>query len=317
MNTPRWLVGLALLGCVTWLHAADRKIVLLAGSPSHGPGEHEYRAGCLLLQRCLGGVPGVTTVVVSNNWPADPKVFEGAAAVFMFCTGGNGHPALQPERLRLLGELMRQGVGFGTCHYGVEVPKDRGGAEFLAWQGGYFETNWSVNPTWEAEFKTLPAHPITRGVKPFKIRDEWYYHMRFVEGMKGVTPILSAIAPARTLARPDGPHSGNPAVREAVARGEPQHVAWAYERPDGGRGFGFTGAHYHKNWGDENFRKIVLNALLWIAKVEVPSEGVECTVTADDLRQNLDAKGRRAQAAPPPAVPPETFVSPTTGAGRR
>ena len=37
-------------------------------------------------------------------------------------------------------------------------------------------------------------HPTARGVKPFVIKDEWYYHMRFVEGMKGVTPILSAVA---------------------------------------------------------------------------------------------------------------------------
>jgi hypothetical protein len=129
-------------------------------------------------------------------------------------------------------------------------------------------------------------------VKPFKIRDEWYYHMRFRVGMKGVTPILSALPPASTLNGPDGTHSGNPAVREAVKKGEPQHLAWAYERPDGGRGFGFTGAHFHRNWGDENFRKVVLNALLWVARADVPVNGVECNVTPDDLKQNLDPKGK-------------------------
>ena len=56
-------------------------------------------------------------------------------------------------------------------------------------------------------------------------------------------------------------------------------LAWAVERPDGGRGFGFTGAHTHKNWGDPNFRKLVLNAILWTAKLDVPSEGVESHVT--------------------------------------
>lgn len=300
-------------GLTTHVPAADKKILLLAGSPSHGPGEHEYRAGCLLFQKCLATVPGVKTVVISNDWPADPKVFEDADAVFLFCTGGRAHPAIRPERLALLGTLMKKGVGFGTCHYGVEVPADQGGKEFLQWQGGYFETHWSVNPTWEADFKAIPAHPITRGVKPFAIHDEWYYHMRFVEGMKGVTPILSAVPPASTLDRPDGPHSGNPHVRAAVARGEPQHVAWAYEGPDGGRGFGFTGAHYHRNWGNENFRKIVLNALLWLAKVEVPPNGVECSLTEEDLQKNLDPKGRpRATVPAPPAVEP--FVSPTTGA---
>ena len=93
--------------------------------------------------------------------------------------------------------------------------------------------------------------------------------------------------------RPDGPHSGNPAVRDAVAKHEPQIVAWAYERPDGGRGFGLTGAHYHKNYGDDNFRKIVLNGILWIAKVEVPANGVESKVSEEDLKANLDNKEKK------------------------
>jgi hypothetical protein len=40
-----------------------------------------------------------------------------------------------------------------------------------------------------------------------------------------------------------------------------QHITWAYERPNGGRGFGFTGGHYHQNWKEDNFGKLVLNAL--------------------------------------------------------
>jgi type 1 glutamine amidotransferase len=272
--------------------AADKNILLIAGRPSHGHMEHEYRAGCLLLQKCLAQLPGVKVNVATNDWPTDARAFEGVDAVFIFSTGGGAHPAIKPDRLELLDGLMKKGVGFGTCHYAVEVPKDKGGPEFLRWQGGYFEMHWSVNPHWTADFKELPKHPITRGVKPFQVNDEWYYHMRFVEDMKGVTPILTALPPASTLNRPDGPHSGNPAVREAIRQGKPQHVAWAYERPDGGRGFGFTGAHYHKNFGDENFRKIVLNAILWIAKAEVPPEGVECTVTAEDLKANLDPKGK-------------------------
>jgi hypothetical protein len=116
--------------------------------------------------------------------------------------------------------------------------------------------------------------------------------MRFRDGMSGVIPILSAVPPSSTMNRSDGPHEGNPAVRAAVKNGEVEHMAWALERPDGGRGFGFTGGHYHKNWGNDNVRKLVLNAILWTAKVEVPSEGVPSHVTAEDLKQNLDAKGR-------------------------
>ena len=44
--------------------------------------------------------------------------------------------------------------------------------------------------------------------------------------------------------------------------------------PGGGRGFGFTGGHNHWNWGDDNLRKVVLNAIVWIAHGEVPTMGV-------------------------------------------
>lgn len=270
--------------------AATKKILLIAGSRSHGAGEHEFRAGCLLLQNSLNQVPGIVSQVASNGWPTSDAAFEGVDAVVIYSDGGNGHPAIKPERLKKLQELMDRGVGLGCAHYGVEVPKGEPGDAFLRWIGGYFEMFWSVNPHWTAEFANLPTHSITRGVKPFKINDEWYYHMRFREGMTGVTPLLSALPPTKTLERPDGPHSGNPAVRAAVARGEAQHVMWCTERTNGGRGFGFTGGHFHKNWGDENFRKIFLNAVLWIAKTEVPSEGVSDGVSPEMLKANLDVK---------------------------
>jgi len=216
--------------------AADKKLVLIAGNPSHGYLEHEYRAGCLLLQKCLAATPGLSVTVVSNDWPRDPSVFEGVDAVFMFCTGGEGHPAAQPERLKLLGGLMSKGVGFGTCHFGVEVEKDKGGPEFLAWQGGYFEKYWSVNPTWSAKFTNFPDHPVARGLKPFPVNDEWYYHMRFVDGMKGVTPILTAVPPERTRGAPgaNDTHGGNPEVQKHA--GEAEHMMWTYERPTAGGG---------------------------------------------------------------------------------
>ena len=188
---------------------------------------------------------------------------------------------------------MKKGVGLVCIHYAVEPTIEKGEKEFLDWMGGCFEINWSVNPHWNADFKSFPVHPITRGVKPFTINDEWYFHMRFREGMKGVTPILSAIPPESTMNRRDGEHEGNPAVRDAVHRGEPQHMAWACERADGGRGFGFTGAHYHKNFGDENFRRIVLNAILWTAKMDVPAGGVQSAVTEEELQANLDPKNRK------------------------
>ena len=112
--------------------------------------------------------------------------------------------------------------------------------------------------------------------------------MRFVKDLKGVTPILSDLPPASTLKRPDGARSGNPTVRKAVANGESQHVAWAYERADGGRGFGFNGGHLHMNWQHDDNRKLMLNAILWTAKVKIPKAGVPYkTPTKEEIYANL------------------------------
>ncbi len=269
-------------------HAADKRVLLIAGPPSHGPGFHEHNAGVLLLQKCLAGTRGLKVDIALNGWPATASAFDGVDAVLIYADGGLRHIALQDDRLAVLDKALSRGAGLGLLHYAVEPTKEKGQAEFLRWVGGAFEIHWSVNPHWDAAFKSLPNHPIARGVQPFTIRDEWYFHLRFADGLKGVTPMLVAIPDASTTTRADGAHSGNPAMRAAVARGEAQTVAWAYDRPDGGRGFGLTGGHYHSNWANENFRRVVLNAILWLAKIEVPAGGFVSTVTPADLAVNLD-----------------------------
>lgn len=282
--------GVVLLLAAADASASDRKLVLLAGKPSHPPGAHEFRAGCLLLQQCLKEVPGLTTLVYSNGWPQDPRAFDGADAVVIYADGGGGHPAIQGDRLKFLEDLLKRGVGFGAMHYACEVPKDKGGAEFLAWLGGHYEHLYSCNPMWTPVFEKFPDHPATRGVEPFRILDEWYFNLRFRPDMQGLTPLLVA-KPSDAVRK--GPYvwPAGPYEHVLAASGRDEVMMWAVERPDGGRGFGFTGGHYHKNWGDLQFRKVVLNALLWLAKVEVPKQGVASAVSEADLAQNLDPKG--------------------------
>ncbi|HWB08135.1 MAG TPA: DUF1080 domain-containing protein [Pirellulales bacterium] len=256
-----------------------KKIVLVAGRPSHGKGEHEFNAGVTILRHCLDQWPQhVVPGEYHNGWPADPTAFDNADAVLLYMDGGGGHPLIQPDHLRRMGELMHQGVGLACAHYAVEVPKERGGPELLAWIGGYYETGFSINPHWDADFKEIPQHAITRGVKPFKINDEWYFNIRFREG--AVNPILVA-TPPDDVRRNDA---------SKAFQGRAEIVAWTTERPDGGRGFGFTGGHFHRNWGNHDFRKLVLNALFWVAKLDVPPEGVDCKVNDDELARNLDKK---------------------------
>ena len=267
---------------------------MIAGKPSHGPGAHEHNAGVLLLAKCLReGANDLVEVKTHLNgeWPAD-DVIARADTILIYADGASFHPAVQKDRLAQLTKEMKRGCGFVTLHWATEVFKDKGGAEFLEWMGGYCEPFWSVNPHWQADFTKLPVHPIANGVSPFTTHDEWYFHMRFKDGMKSVAPILSAIPPV-SLKLPDGMRSGNAHVRQEVADRLPQHVSWATERADGGRGFGFTGGHNHKNWGNDDQRKVVLNAILWTAKAAVPAIGVQSKVTPEELLANLDPKGKK------------------------
>ena len=275
--------------------AAKKKIVFIAGTPSHPIGAHEHRAGCMLLADHLNksGLP-VDAVVTTNGWPKDNSIFDGASAVVIYADGGNGHPAM--KHLAELKAMAAAGVGIGCLHYGVEITAGEPGNALLDTIGGFFEANWSVNPHWDASFK-IPKHEVTRGVNDFTINDEWYYHMRFRDKMEGVTPILTDLPPPESLSRPDGFHSGNPQVRAAVLeRKEPQHVMWTFDRPatlGGGRGFGFTGGHYHKNWKQDDNRRVVLNAIAWIANVEVPEKGVtSATPTDEEMAANMDTKSK-------------------------
>lgn len=292
------LCGLLALAGLAWSftpHAAaadPAKVVVIAGRPSHGPGDHEHNAGCKLLVKCLKEVPGVEPVFVAGGWPADESVFEGARAVVLYSDGGGGHPYVQKDRIeRVLKPLADKGVGLAFLHFAVEVPKGRAGDFFLDSIGGFYESGFSTNPVWTADIKSLPEHPITRGVKPFSLQDEWYYNIRFRDGMKGVTPILVARPDAETRkgrsSSPRGPYA-----HIVAAAGRDEVLSWAVERPDGGRGFGFTGGHFHKNWGNDNFRTLVLNAILWTAKLDVPADGVHCQVSPEELKANLDPKGR-------------------------
>ncbi len=295
-------LGLMLIPVLAWALTASQapasaaeltKIVLVAGRPSHGPGDHEFNAGSLLLAKCLKEYGGIDPVVVKGGWPEDESVFQGAKSIVFFMDGGGGHPMIQKDRLeRVLKPLMDKGVGLVCMHYAVEVPKGKPGDALLDWLGGYYESGFSTNPHWIAEIKSLPDHPVTRGVKPFAVRDEWYYNIRFRPEMKGVTPILVAKPDDETRqGKSSSPRGPYPHI--VAASGREEVLAWAVERPDSGRGFGFTGGHAHKNWGDPEFRKLVLNAILWTARVEVPSSGVNCNVSDEELKLNLDDKTPR------------------------
>src|SRR5207249_11676805 len=120
--------------------AADKRIVLVAGHPSHGPGEHEFNAGVQLLHQCLQNVPGITSRFYLNGWPKDPKAFDGADTILFFMDGGAVHPIIQDDHLKIIGDLMKKGARLVCAHFAAEVPKHKGGAAFLYWIGSYYGT---------------------------------------------------------------------------------------------------------------------------------------------------------------------------------
>jgi type 1 glutamine amidotransferase len=283
---------------------------------------HEFRAGAMLLEKCLkAGAPGLVVEMHDMGWVKDEATFADATAVVIYADGRAGHPAVQENHLATLKGLIARGVGFGCMHYGVEVEPSQAGAEFQAWIGGHYENAFSCNPIWEPDFKSFPEHPTTTGVQPFQIKDEWYMQMRFrpafkdgieaaKDGAETFTPILVATPSDATR---DGPYVApkGPYPHIQAEKGQPEAMMWTVERADGGRGFGFTGGHFHDNWANDNFRKLVLNTLVWVSKGEVPAGGVASTLAPGDIDANLDTKPVPKAKGQPKAEQKKAAMAPT------
>lgn len=253
------------------------KIVLLAGSPSNKPGQHEYFAGCALMMDWLKQTPGVWPVLVADGWPKNEAVLDGAKAVVVYADGGAKLPFLEASRWERMRKLMAEGAGLVMLHQAMDVPEDRAD-EIKSWLGAVWKKDIGSRGHWDMEFTEFPKHPITRAVTAFSAPlDGWLFNLHFAPG---AVPLVSGAVPdkARTTADAKA-HAGRAEV-----------IAWAYERANGGRSFGFTGCDLHRNWTVESQRKLVANGILWSAKMEVPADGVSVPMSPAALSANLDFK---------------------------
>ncbi|PHS00758.1 MAG: hypothetical protein COA78_23660 [Blastopirellula sp.] len=265
---------------------------------------HEFNAGVQLLADSMKDFTAVETHFVLNGWPKDESIFDDADAIIFYMDGKTRHEVVQGDghRLKLIDSLADKGVGLGFMHFGVEIVPKQAGPQFKKWIGGHYEDQFSCNPMWEPRFDHFPDHPIANGVKPFTIKDEWYMNIRFINDISGnesanvdglkFVPILVGVPSDEVR---DGPYvyPKGPYPHIQASKGRAEAMMWAVERKDGGRGFGFTGGHYHDNWGNNDFRKVVLNAMVWLTKTKVPAGGVESTVSDELLNANLDPKKPR------------------------
>jgi type 1 glutamine amidotransferase len=243
----------------------QKKIVFIAGKDSHLQGEHEHEEGIKLFKKCLDNsrnVTGIDSIVVfERQLYEDVSILDDSDAIVIYSDGWENHPLANKAVFEKTRKLMSQGVGMVCIHFAIAPPKDKEVESFfLDRLGGMYQDGYSKNPVESIVANIASAeHPVSAGCGKFSAGDEFYYCLRFTAGgAAAVTPLL-------TITKPDE----NP---------NQQTVAWATERTDGGRSFGISGGHFHKNWQIKSLRKMVLNAILWTAKVPVPEKGVSSTV---------------------------------------
>ncbi|MFK7909536.1 MAG: PVC-type heme-binding CxxCH protein [Akkermansiaceae bacterium] len=264
---------------------AKKNILFLAGKPSHANGEHEFRAGCMLLAKALNesGLD-IEAKVHYYGWPEDESIFDGVDACVIYADAGGRFG----EKYAVLDKKVKAGMGIMFMHYGVHPSKEVGKKYFTPWIGGYMETGWSVNPHWIADITPKANHPVGNGVKPgFKSFDEYYWNMRFptkeecdcCHALATSVPTPEKIVRYINLWNEHGERT----------MGTEQALMWCRAPMTGGRGVGFVGGHYHRNWAIKDFRTLVLNAIVWLARVDVPKDGVPSkAITQEQLNENLD-----------------------------
>lgn len=262
--------------------APAKKIVFLAGGRSHGSGDHEFRAGSLLLAKSLNAQSDLPIQAeVISGWPKDDKILEGAAAIIVYCDSDS---VVRNHYPRLM-ELSKNGTGLFFMHYGVHPSKPEDGRNYyLPTIGGFMESGFSVNPHWVADIKVASDHPIRRGCeKPIKVVDEFYYNMRFADK---VIPLATAIPNKDKMKTINLWNKNGPA-----GFGKPQSLLWGFEQKSGVRGAGYTGGHYHRNWANDGIRTMILNTIVWISGLDVPEGGLKSkTPSEDEINANLDEK---------------------------
>jgi ankyrin repeat protein len=235
------LISMLCAGSV-WASASTR-VQFVAGKPSHGVGEHEFHSGCDILAKAINeSCEGYRADVHYDSWP-DRGAIANCDVLVVYCDGDGKHVALGHEEDLL--SLSNRGAGIVFLHYAVDGKPGLLNETLMKVIGGYYDDETSQNPLWTVKDPVLSDHPIARGVKPFELKDEWYYNLKFGD----ITPVMSATPPEE---------------------GASHVLAWTF----GENAFGFTGGHYLSSWSNPEFRKLVLNAIVWAAGDAVPKDGV-------------------------------------------
>ena len=262
-----------------------KQVLFIAGNTKHRHGVHEYRAGSYLLANALNesGLP-IEAKVHWYGWPEDESIFDGVDACIIYADSGGQFG----EKYSFLDQKVKDGMGIMFMHYGVHPTKEVGEKYYKSWIGGYYDNAFSVNPSWIADLKTKAGHPISRGLQaPFKTYDELYWNLNIDSKSSQVYPLVTAIPTKQNMVRYGSSKFWN--ILAAKKLGTEQSIIWCRDPKEGARGAGFVGGHYHKNWAIDNYRKMILNTIAWVSRVEIPENGVPSNpVTKAMLNENLN-----------------------------
>ena len=236
-----------------------RRIVLLGSPRDHPPGTHEYFAGLRVIEACLAQVDGVESVILPayeqrDDW--DEKL-SGAKAIVGFF---HGEKVYNNTKLRgAIDAELSGGAGFVLLHMAMQGNGPAG--QWLQRSvGGYHGESDRKYKTVQTECRLTSNHPVTCGLNDFKVRDEFYYTLKFVSDGDAMAPLVR------------------------VRIDDEEHtVGWTWTHPGGGRSVGFSGCHYHDNFARPEYRRLITQAILWAARRHIPGEGVSVEVTPDVL----------------------------------
>lgn len=254
-----------------WSADTPMKIILIGGKKSHGPGEHDFHRGIKLFKNFLEASPevrdnkSIAIEAYPYAWPRNEALEEASTLVFYF-DGVNAHPLLNANHRKQIDKLMRRGVGLIALHQAFTIPRDDTTIEFQRWLGGA-RYGMADRTTTSAHFIPRGKHPVSRGISEFTYYDEFYPTIQFNPKDEKLTPILVSNL-----------HVEFADNKPVSTDRSPRTVAWAFERDGGGRSFGFSGGHYVTAWDEPAVRKMLLNAVFWTARLEVPKDGVHTDV---------------------------------------
>ena len=285
MRRSQFLLAAVALCCFCLHAAGPKKIVFVAGPKDHGPvgnGRHEYEKDLTVLKHCLDhseNVFGITTKMYTGKVPDIAELRD--AAVIVLESSGDRTPTeshvLFPQNastdqktydaktmayLIEFDKLMKKRVGLVAFHYTTWVENETGRKLWADWLGGYFlpKVSKTMQSTWSMAL-TNEKHPILRGIQPWTYDEEIFGYERLIENPRP-TPLII----------------GTP------KKGESSIASWALERKGGGRGFVMTGVDWHKNLALDNYRRLLLNGIVWAARMKVPAGGVQCSASEELMK---------------------------------